>query len=110
MNQVKNRSAIDAIFNCVIACNHCTSSSLEEENLEMLAKCIKTTIDCAAICSLTASLLARNSEHGKHLLKECIEVCKACADECSKHADHHDNCKACAEACNTCIVDCQSIV
>jgi hypothetical protein len=22
-----------------------------------------------------------------------------CADECRKHADHHDHCRACAQAC-----------
>ncbi len=110
MNQLKNKSAIDALNNCIIACNQCSTSSLEEEDVKMLIKCIKTAIDCAAICTLTASLLSRNSEHGKHLLIECIEVCNACLEECGKHVSHHNHCKKCAEACVICVDACRSIV
>ena len=77
----------------------------------MLAKCIKLDIDCADICTLTASLIARSSEHGKHLLKECAEVCNACAEECEKHAQMGmEHCKTCAEACRRCAEECKNIV
>lgn len=109
MNHLKNQSIIDALNKCISVCNHCSFACLDEDNLKMLVNCIKLDIDCAAICTLTASLLARGSEHGKHLIKECIEVCNACANECEKHADHHDHCKTCAEACRACIVACTSL-
>ena len=101
-----NKQLLDALNNCAMECNHCTSACLEEQDVKMLAKCISLDMDCAAICTLTASLIARGSEHGKHLLKECAEVCNACADECEKHADHMDHCKKCAEACRACATAC----
>ena len=101
-----SKPLLDALNNCAAECNHCTSACLEEQDVKMLAKCISLDMDCAAICTLTASLIARGSEHGKHLLKECAEVCNACADECEKHADHMDHCKKCAEACRACATAC----
>lgn len=74
----------------------------------MLSKCIKIDIDCAEICSLTASLLARVSEHGNHLVKESMEVCNACAEECDKHAEMGmEHCRMCAEACRACADACR---
>lgn len=97
MSHKKNETVIDALNKCAAECNHCTTACLDEADVKMLAACIKLDIDCAGICSLTASLLARGSEHGKHLLKECIEICNACAAECEKHT-HMGHCKACADA------------
>ncbi len=101
-----NKQLIVALNNCATECNHCTTACLEEKDVNMLAKCISLDIDCAAICTLTSSLLSRGSEHGKHLLKECAEVCNACADECEKHAEHMEHCKKCAEACRACATAC----
>jgi hypothetical protein len=110
MSHEINQKIIDALNNCAIECNHCTTACLDKQNVNMLVNCIKLDIDCAAICSLTASLLARNSVHGRHLLKECIEVCNDCAAESEKHAHHHEHCKKCAEACRACAEACSSLI
>lgn len=91
---------------CIAACNFCASSCLKEDHVQMMANCIATDLDCAEICRTTAVLLARNSPHAKHLLKECIEVCEACATECGKH--DHDHCKACEKACTECAEACRA--
>lgn len=109
MSHEKNQIVIDALNKCITECNHCATACLDEEKVQMLTKCIKLDIDCAQICSLTVALLARGSEHGKHLMKECEEVCNACAAECEKHADHHEHCKKCAEACRSCAEECRSM-
>lgn len=106
MSHQQHKALLDALNNCIAECNHCTTACLDEQDVNMLAKCIKLDIDCAAICTLTASLIARGSDHGKHMLKECAEVCNACAKECEKHS-HMDHCKACAEACMKCAAACQ---
>ena len=108
MSHEKNQPVIDALNKCIAACNHCTTACLAEENVQMLTNCIKLDIDCAAICTLTVSLLTRGSEHGKHLMKECIEVCNACAEECEKH-QHMEHCKRCAEACRSCAEECSAM-
>ena len=91
---------------CIAACNFCAAACLKEDDVKMMAQCISNNIDCAEICRTTAILLARDSKHGKHLLKECIEVCEACFAECSKH--EHDHCKACAKASRDCADACRA--
>ncbi|MEP6746133.1 MAG: four-helix bundle copper-binding protein [Bacteroidota bacterium] len=106
MNTI-NRDLITALNNCSTACNFCTAACLGEVDVKMMVACIKLDIDCAAICSLTANFIARNSVHGKHLLKECVELCNLCATECEKHS-HMQHCKQCAEACRSCEKACKA--
>ncbi|MEO6538123.1 MAG: four-helix bundle copper-binding protein [Ferruginibacter sp.] len=106
MKIIPHDELIKKIDICIAACNFCASSCLKEENVKMMAKCISMDIDCAEVCRTTAILLARDSPHGKHLLKECIELCDACAAECGMHeADH---CQACAKACRECSEACKA--
>ena len=90
-------------------CSHCAMACLDEEDVKMLARCIKLNIDCADVCRLAASLLSRGSEHGLHLLDECAELCDACADECESHSDM-GHCKKCAEVCRHCASACIEMV
>lgn len=105
MSHEKHQKTIQLLNDCSAACNHCATACLDEQDVKMLSRCIKLDIDCAQVCSLTASLLARGSEHGEHLMKECAEICNACADECEKHT-HMEHCKKCAEACRACAEEC----
>ncbi|MBI3520632.1 MAG: four-helix bundle copper-binding protein [Bacteroidetes bacterium] len=105
MAHEKNQEVISLLNQCAVACNHCLTACLEEKDIQMMAKCIKLDIDCAQICSLTASLISRGSEHGGHILKECVEICNKCAEECSKH--QLDHCMECAEACRKCSEACR---
>lgn len=105
MSHETNRTLINALYNCASECNHCFKACLEEDDVKMMIHCIELDRDCADICSLTASLIARDSVHGTHLLKECAEVCEACAEECEKHDSEH--CRRCAEACRQCAEACQ---
>ena len=109
MSHEKNQSMIDAMNDCTAECNHCASACLEEQNVQSLTRCIKLDIDCAEICSLTASFVARGSEHAMHLMKECAEICDTCAEECEKFADQYDHCKKCADACRSCAEECRSM-
>jgi hypothetical protein len=109
MKNNKNQSLIDLLNNCAAVCNYCATACLGEENVKMLVNCIKLNTDCADICRLTASLLARGSEHGNHLLQECAEICQKCADECEKHRDM-EHCEKCAETCYQCAQECTQTV
>ncbi|MDQ2770454.1 MAG: four-helix bundle copper-binding protein [Bacteroidota bacterium] len=97
-----NQPLLDAINACIAACEHCASACLEEQDVAMMARCISLDRDCADICALTARLMARSSEYGVQLLKECSDVCKACGEECEKHASHMVHCQECAAACRRC--------
>jgi hypothetical protein len=107
---MKNNTAnelLNALYACATACNYCTTACLVEADVKMLVACIKLDIDCAAICGLTASFIARGSAHGGHLLRECAELCNLCATECEKHT-HMQHCKDCAEACRACEKACNA--
>jgi len=106
MNIIPNHELIEKIDICVAACNFCASSCLKEDNVKMMSECIALDMDCADVCRTTSTLLARNSIHAKHLLKECIEICEACAAECTKH--EHDHCQSCAKACIRCAEACKA--
>ncbi|MDB5234299.1 MAG: ferredoxin [Hymenobacter sp.] len=105
-NQHKN--LLDSLNACVAACEWCATSCLQEQDVKMMVSCISLDRDCADICALTARLVARGSQHGMHLLRECVEVCKACADECEKHGTHMQHCQECAEACRRCEQECRT--
>ena len=108
MSHEKNQGLIDVLNRCAIECSHCATACLDEQYVKMLKECIKLNIDCADICRMTASLLSRGSEHGEHLLGECVEICNACADECEKHA-HLEHCQRCAEECRHCAEECSAM-
>ena len=105
MKNNMNEELISALNKCTGACNYCTTACLEEEDVKMMTACIKLDIDCAAICNLTANFIARGSVHGRHLLKECAEICNQCAAECEKHTKMQ-HCVSCAEACRACEAYC----
>ncbi len=106
MNIIPNHEVIKKIDICVAACNYCASACLKEDDVKMMAKCISLDMDCAEICRTTGILLARDSAHGKHMLKECIEICEACSKECSNHQNEH--CQACSKACTECAEACKT--
>ena len=101
------QACIDACNACATACNACLAGCLREEDMQMMTRCIALDIDCAAICQLTASATARNSEMARHLARTCGEICLACANECVQH--HHDHCQRCADACRQCAAACEAV-
>lgn len=109
MDYERNKKLISVLNECAAECHHCTTACLDEQDVKMLAECIKLDIDCAEICQLTAAFLARGSEHAIHILKECAEICEACAGECGKHG-HMEHCKRCAEVCRLCAEECMAVL
>ena len=104
----ENKYIINELNLCIAECNHCFSACLSEKDIEMLARCIKLNRECAEICQLTASILARGSEHTHLFLNVCASICSSCADECERHS--HDHCKLCANACRKCANACNASI
>ncbi|MGJ1205034.1 four-helix bundle copper-binding protein [Sphingobacterium lactis] len=77
----------------------------------MLRDCIKTDLECAEICGVTARILALNGDFQKDIVRLCQQLCEACAEECEKHAGHGmEHCEACAKACRACAEACKKLV
>lgn len=99
--QIKN--CVDACIACATTCNYCAVSSLEEDKVQHLTKCIRLDLECAAICITAAELMSVESPFSKELCHLCATICNACAEECEKHAAMGmEHCKECAEVCRTC--------
>jgi hypothetical protein len=107
MSHEQHHKLMDALMKCASECNHCAVACLDEQDVNMLARCIRLDIDCAGICHLSASFVARGSDHSGHVLEACARICEACAEECEKHS-HMDHCRKCAETCRHCAELCHS--
>ncbi|RLJ77639.1 uncharacterized protein DUF326 [Pedobacter alluvionis] len=106
METRNNHALIQALLDCALACEHCASSCLKEEDINMMIDCIKLDRDCADICTQAARLLQRDSVIAHQYLLLCEEICRLCAAECSKH--DHEHCRQCAVACEECADACHA--
>ena len=68
MNEQFQR-CIEACYLCATACDNCATSCLQEEHVEMMRDCIRYDIQCAAICRVSAQLMAQKSEYAAQLCK-----------------------------------------
>ena len=109
MNNNNNQQLVTMLNQCAAACNRCATACLNEKDVKMLARCIQLDIDCAQLCQLVASFVARDSTHAVPLMDECAELCNVCADECEKHS-HMEHCRVCAETCRRCAELCSQFI
>lgn len=105
-------SCIEECMVCAQACHACASACLSEQDVSVLARCIRLDLDCADICETTARTLTRLTDQGspelRGLLQACRASCRSCADECRTHA--HAHCEACANACERCEQACVAVL
>jgi hypothetical protein len=89
------------------ACNVCYDACFGEEDLKMMADCIRMDRECADICAFAAKSMQSNSPFVKQICGLCANICEACGNECKKH--DHDHCQKCAEACFKCAEECRKM-
>lgn len=107
MPHTENQKLIDALNACALDCEHCASQCLDEDDVDMLTRCIRLNIDCAAMCRFLTGMMARGSEYAKRLLPQCAALCEDCAIECNAHS-HMRHCERCAQVCRDCAAACIS--
>jgi hypothetical protein len=97
---------IDQCFACGAACTICADACLAEEVVADLVACVRLDLDCADMCFATGKVVSRQTATQatvvSRALESCREACRVCAEECERHADHHEHCRICAEACRRC--------
>jgi hypothetical protein len=106
---------IDACLECTRACTSCADACLNETaHLADLVTCIRLDLKCADICDTTARVLLRSPDRDmaltRRMLEACIQICRACGDECGRHASQFEHCRLCAEACDRCARACQDLL
>lgn len=105
--QTQHKELLNALVDCTYTCNVCFDACLKEDDVKMMAECIRLDRECAEICALLAQAITRNSPFVKELAGVCATICEACGEECKKH--DHDHCQKCAEACFRCAEACRNI-
>lgn len=107
--------AIDALTACAEVCTSCADACLGESgHLESLRRCVRINFDCSAVCTLTAELVARQTDTPDSLvhaqLHACVIACQLCADECKLHAARHRHCRICFDVCQECQQRCNYLL
>jgi hypothetical protein len=104
---------IEECFACAMTCTSCADACLAEEDVKELVRCIRLNLDCADVCDATGRTLTRQTSSeprlARSMLEACAEACRLCAEECERHAGHHEHCRICAEACRRCARACEDL-
>jgi hypothetical protein len=66
---------------------------------------MRIMLDRAQICSVALDLMARGSEHHRHICREYAEICLACAASCREVGDMDK----CVHACLRCAESCEKM-
>ena len=107
-------AAIDALSDCVQACNADNTADLGEQNVTEMVTCIRLCLDCADICTAAAGVVSRPAAYDagvtRPLLEACVAICKSCGDECGRHARMHEHCRVCEQACRRCEQACRELL
>ncbi|WP_457963387.1 four-helix bundle copper-binding protein [Arthrobacter sp. D1-29] len=114
VDRTKLAECIQACFDCAQTCTACADACLNEDMVAELTKCIRTNLDCVDICATAGKILSRqagfDTDTTRSVLEACRAACKACADECGRHASMHRHCELSAEACRRCERACAELL
>jgi hypothetical protein len=100
--------AISDCHECSDQCLHLTQHCLRLGGIHSEARHIRVLSDCAEICRVAASFMARESDHAVRVCSVCAEVCDACAASCERVPDDEDM-EACARTCRRCAQSCRDM-
>lgn len=108
MSQQLN-AVIEKTFECQRVCNMCFDACLKEDDVKMLAECIRLDRECADICAMVSTFASREGALTNDLISLCATICQACGKECEKHTDM-EHCQKCAKVCFECADLCREYV
>ena len=105
---------ITECLDCTTSCTSCADASLAEPDVQELVRCIRLCIDCADICGTTARVVTRQTAADHTVLRAIVEACatscRVCAEECKRHASHHEHCRLCEATCRSCVEACDALL
>ena len=105
---------IEECIDCGATCTSCADADLAGSDVAEMVRCIRLCLDCADVCEATARILIRQTEPDLGVLRAeieaCVAACRASAEECDKHASHHEHCRICAEVCRRCEQACEDLL
>ena len=101
-------------YDCARSCTICVDADLAEEDVSEMRRCIRLCLDCADVCIATGRMVSRQTEYEAQIARAevegCRQSCSTCAEECERHAQHHQHCRLCAESCRRCEAACAALL
>ena len=105
---------VEACLDCGASCTSCADADLAEDDVREMVRCIRLCLDCADACEATARIAIRQTAPDlgvlRAMVEACAAACRASADECERHAAHHEHCRICADVCRRCEQACLDLV
>jgi hypothetical protein len=105
---------IEECLDCGAGCAACADASLSESDAREMIRVIRLCLDCADTCEATRRIVARQTARDpvamRPILQACAAACLACAEECQRHAAHHEHCRLSAEICRRCKQACDDLL
>jgi hypothetical protein len=105
---------IEECLDCAASCTACADACLGESDVTELSRCIRLNLDCADACEATGRIVTRQTSPDLRVTRAIVEACSvaclACAEECDRHAAHHEHCRVCAAVCRVCKQACDDLV
>jgi hypothetical protein len=105
---------IDQCATCQATCTICADACLAEDDVAAMVRCIRLCLDCGDTCNGVLRIAGRQTQPDRAsqraALEACLAACRASADECDRHADHHEHCRLCAAECRRCIQACEDLL
>jgi hypothetical protein len=106
------QECIEACSACEQACTVCASCMMGTESggamhMEM---CLNTADMSNTMMRMMMRPAGLHAASMMAMLDAMVTQCNACADECMKHADMHEDCAMCAEVCRQCAMSCQKAI
>ena len=116
-------SCIRACRSCADACEYTAAACMRDDSVNAMARQVEldnllatsrtlltissAALDCAQICRVAGSCLARDSELARRICAACADLCELCAAVCERYP--MDHCRQCAAACRRCARECSFI-
>ena len=104
----KMQACIKDCLACATVCEQSITHCLRKGGKHAAPEHIQLLSDCAEMCRMSATMMARGSRfHARHCAL-CADVCKACEESCEEFGNDAQM-KACADACRTCHEACREM-
>ena len=100
------QACIDECLRCYQIClGTALTHSLEAGGKHVEPQHFRLMMACAEICRTSAHFMLLDTQHHKHVCKECAEICT----ECAKDSDRVGGMDGCVTACKRCAESCNAM-
>jgi hypothetical protein len=103
------RECIENCLQCHALCLEVHQQCLRLQGGHTEADHMRTLLDCAQSCMVSADFMLRMSPHHRAYCAVCAEVCRECADSCERTGGEDAVMERCAEACRRCESTCRQM-